>query len=59
MVHISHTVITTYGADVATASTEFQRVGAARMGRQSQTWIRTDDGWKIAAAHVSMMGDSH
>ncbi len=56
---LSNTVITTYGSDFATANTEFQRVGATRIGRQSQTWVRTNEGWKIAAAHVSMMGDSH
>src|SRR5271167_1742830 len=42
------TVITTYGRDVATANTEFRRKGATMTGRQSQTWIRTDEGWKIA-----------
>jgi hypothetical protein len=49
------TVITTYGLDVATANTEFRRAGATLTGRQSQTWIRTVEGWKIAAAHVSLM----
>ena len=56
---LANTVITTYGTDFAVANTEFQRVGASRIGRQSQTWVRTDDGWRIVAAHVSMMGDSH
>lgn len=54
---LANTVITTYGTDVATANTEFHRAGASRIGRQSQTWLRTDEGWKIVAAHVSMMGD--
>jgi hypothetical protein len=45
-------VITTYGRDFATANCEFERGG--RLGRQSQTWIRTSDGWRVAAAHVSM-----
>jgi hypothetical protein len=49
------TVITTYGRDVATANAEFRRKGATLTGRQSQTWIRTDEGWKIAAAHVSLL----
>jgi Protein of unknown function (DUF3225) len=50
------TVITTYGRDLATANTEFQRVGSTRTGRQSHVWLRTDDGWRIAAAHVSLLG---
>lgn len=56
---LRNTVLTTYGADVATANTEFLRDGSSKIGRQSQTWLRTDDGWKIAAAHVSLMGDTH
>ena len=50
-----HTVLTTYGEDFATANTEFQRVGVARSGRQSQTWIRTPEGWRVVAAHVSLL----
>ncbi len=50
-----NTVITTYGRDVATANTEFQRVGATTTGRQSQVWLRTDRGWQVAVAHVSLM----
>ncbi len=50
-------VITTHGTDFATANLEFRREGATRIGRQSQTWIRTAEGWKIAAAHVSLMAD--
>ena len=38
---LMNTVITTYGRDFATANTEFRRTGAARTGRQSQTWLRT------------------
>ena len=49
------TVITTFGRDFATAMTEFRREGAARSGRQSQTWVRMADGWKIVAAHVSLL----
>jgi len=48
-------VITTYGRDFATANTEFSRVGSARTGRQSQTWVRTADGWRVVAAHVSLL----
>ena len=50
------TVITTYGHDFATANIEFERVGNARIGRQSQTWLRTAEGWRVVAAHVSWMG---
>jgi hypothetical protein len=48
-------VITTYGRDFATANTEFRRVGSERTGRQSQTWVRTPDGWRVVAAHVSLL----
>ena len=50
-----NTVITTYGEDFATANTEFQRDGVARTGRQSQTWMRTPQGWRVVAAHVSLL----
>lgn len=49
------TVITTYGHDMATANAEFQRAGSARTGRQSQTWMRTPGGWRVVAAHVSLL----
>ena len=49
------TEITTFGADFAIANVEFQRDGSDKIGRQSQTWIRTPDGWKVASAHVSIM----
>jgi len=49
------TVITSYGRDMATANVEFQRNGSPRTGRQSQTWLRTDAGWRVVAAHVSLL----
>jgi hypothetical protein len=52
---LSDTVITTYGRDFATAMTLFRRDGSARVGRQSQTWVRTDAGWRVVAAHVSVI----
>ena len=53
---LEQTVITTYGRDVATASTLFYRDDAAGwVGRQMQTWIRMPDGWRVAAAHVSVI----
>jgi len=50
-----NTVITTYGRDMASANTEFQRVGATVTGRQSHVWLRTEQGWRIAAAHDSLL----
>jgi hypothetical protein len=52
---IFNTVITTYGRDFGTANTEFQRKEAQRKGRQSHTWLRTPQGWRIVAAHVSLL----
>jgi hypothetical protein len=49
------TVITSYGLDMATANVEFQRAGSAKTGRQSQTWMRTPEGWRVVAAHVSLL----
>ena len=48
-------MITTYGRDFATAMTEFRRDGSARNGRQSQTWVRFPEGWRVVAAHVSLI----
>jgi hypothetical protein len=53
---LSATLITTYGRDFATANVEFQRVGSSKTGRQSQTWMRTLEGWRVVAAHVSLLG---
>jgi hypothetical protein len=50
------TVITTFGRDFATTNIEFRRGGNARTGRQSQTWVRMPEGWRIVAAHVSLLG---
>ena len=52
---VLRTAITTYGQDFATANLEFQREGSPRIGRQSQTWMRTPAGWRVVAAHVSLM----
>lgn len=53
---LDRTVITSYGTDCATAQTEFVRDDTpGRIGRQTQVWVRTEAGWKVAAAHVSMM----
>ena len=52
---LGRTVITTYGRDFATTMTEFRRDGSASVGRQSQTWVRLLEGWRVVAAHVSLI----
>jgi AtzH-like len=53
---LSRTVITTYGTDFATAATLFERdTVPGKIGRQMQTWARTPDGWRVVAAHVSLI----
>jgi len=52
------TVITTYGRDFATANAEFRRIGSTRTGRQSQAWLRTEAGWRVVAAHVSLLQET-
>lgn len=55
---LDRTVITTFGRNFATASTLFRRASApGRVGRQMQTWVRFPDGWKVVAAHVSLVAD--
>ena len=55
----SRTVITIYGADFAVASTLFYRASApGKVGRQMQTWVRFAEGWRIVAAHVSMIDET-
>ncbi|WP_369936758.1 oxalurate catabolism protein HpxZ [Xanthomonas tesorieronis] len=49
--------IVAYGRDFATADAEFLREGSTRRGRQSQSWVRFADGWKVVSAHVSLQGD--
>jgi len=54
----ARTVITTYGRDTAVASTLFYRDSApGRIGRQMQTWVRFPEGWRIVAAHVSIIDE--
>ncbi len=53
---ISRTVITTFGRDFATASTLFERdTVPGKIGRQMQTWARLPEGWRVVAAHVSLI----
>ncbi len=52
----ARTVITTYGRDFAVASTLFYRDSLiGKVGRQMQSWVRFEDGWKVVAAHVSII----
>jgi ketosteroid isomerase-like protein len=53
---LRRTVITTFGTDFAVADTEFAPDGSTAVGRQSQVWVRTEQGWRIASAHVSWLG---
>lgn len=53
---LGKTVITTYGRNHAVASTLFYRPSdPGKIGRQMQTWVRLPQGWRIVAAHVSLM----
>ena len=55
---LEKTVITAYGRDCAVASTLFRRASApGKVGRQMQTWIRFPHGWRVVAAHVSMVDE--
>jgi hypothetical protein len=55
---LARTQITTYGKDYATASTLFYRSSApGKVGRQMQTWVRFPEGWKVVAAHVSIIDE--
>jgi hypothetical protein len=55
---LERTVITTYGRDMAVASTLFRRKSApGKVGRQMQTWMRMPEGWRVVAAHVSVIDE--
>jgi hypothetical protein len=54
---LSKTVITTYGRDFAVASTLFHRA-RGKTGRQMQTWVRLKEGWRVVAAHVSVIDEN-
>jgi hypothetical protein len=55
---LSKTVISTYGRDFAMASTLFHRATTpGKVGRQTQTWVRFDDGWRVVAGHVSLIDE--
>ena len=50
---LKNTIITTFGRDFAVANTEYDRSSSNVTGRQSQTWVRMPEGWRIVSAHVS------
>lgn len=55
---LSRTVITAYGRDCAVASTLFTRdTSPQKVGRQMQTWARFPEGWRVVAAHVSVIDE--
>jgi len=55
---LMNTVITTYGRDFAVTSTEYIREGHDRPGRETKVFARTTAGWRVVAAHVSLMGET-
>ncbi len=52
---LGRTEIHSFGQDFAVANTTFTREGQGRLGRQSQSWVRMPQGWRVVAAHVSWM----
>jgi AtzH-like len=53
---LDRTVITTFGRDFAVASTLYERPSApGKTGRQMQTWVKFPEGWRVVAAHVSLI----
>ena len=56
---LGRVAITVYGASFATADAEFFRDGSDRRGRQTQSWVKFADGWKVVSAHVSIEGSGH
>jgi 1-carboxybiuret hydrolase subunit AtzH-like protein len=50
---VLNALVTTFGRDFAVTNTESKRPGTAGKGRQSQTWVRMPEGWRIVTAHVS------
>lgn len=55
---LGRVAITVYGDSFATADAEFLREGSDRRGRQTQSWVRFTDGWKVVSAHVSLEGNT-
>jgi hypothetical protein len=49
--------IVAFGKDFASIALAFEREVEGRItrGRQSQTWVRLPEGWRIVFAHVSLL----
>lgn len=56
---LGRVAITVYGDSFATADAEFFRENSDRRGRQTQSWVKFPDGWRVVSAHVSLEGSSH
>ena len=56
---LGRVAITVYGDRFATADAEFFRDNSDRRGRQTQSWVKFPDGWKVVSAHVSLEGTAH
>lgn len=55
---LERTVITSYGDSLATANTLYRRASMpGKIGRQSQTWVKFPEGWRVVAAHVSAIAE--
>jgi hypothetical protein len=54
---LKRVAISTFGSDFGTACTEYLRAGDTVVGRQTQSWVRLPEGWRVVAAHVSKMAD--
>jgi hypothetical protein len=54
---LEKTVITSFGHDFAVANTEYVLLQSGKRGRQSQSWVRFPEGWRVVAAHVSIMAE--
>ena len=53
---LSRTSITTFGREFAVAATLYERPSApGKIGRQMQTWVKFPEGWRVVAAHVSLI----
>lgn len=54
---LTRTAITAFGRKFGTSNTEYVREETGKIGRQSQTWVRFSDRWRIVSAHVSPLQD--
>jgi hypothetical protein len=55
---LENTIITTFGSDYAVANTEYVLLRNGQRGRQSQTWVKFPEGWKVVSAHVSLLAET-